>query len=163
MWCALRSQHMSWLVLVAYFPLSLSLSVRGWSSWGELDRWRGENDRQDKGHSTWRWARAVSHGGIWGWRGSGGGRRGEWESSPSAAMCINVCMCVSVMGRRHRGLPSSKNVPLVTSSVRRTMNLKVNEVIVMFCFLVKTAKLLLFSCLFVYLQKNNKKNDVDGY
>lgn len=71
---------------------SRSVEARGWFSWplflslrkklGERDRWWGENDRQDKGHSTWRWARAESHGGS-------GGERG-WESSTSACelMCV---------------------------------------------------------------------------
>lgn len=57
-------------VVLASFPLSPSKMEQ----LGELDRWWGENDREYKGHSTWRWARAVSHGGIWWWREVGGER-----------------------------------------------------------------------------------------
>lgn len=59
-----------WKVEVGFAGLFSSLSQ--WeagavgSRRGKRNRWREENDRKDKGHSTWRWARAVSRGGIWG-------------------------------------------------------------------------------------------------
>ena len=70
-WCATATSRSAESRGWFCWPLFLSLPVRSRTS-GELDRWWGENDRQDKGHSTWRWARAVSRGGDLGWRGSGG-------------------------------------------------------------------------------------------
>lgn len=97
-------------VLLASFPLSPSKMEQ----LGELDRWWGEKDREYKGHSTWRWARAVSHGGIWWWREVGG----ERVTEQSISSRVSVCVCM-YWGRNKSKMdccsvkPISKHMPLV--------------------------------------------------